>query len=329
MPRPQIYRALNEGLHRFHDGEPFSAHEAWEEAWKVLEGPERALAQALVQIAAARIKRAENNALGVEKLLDKARLNLEGVTESAMLGLDVEGLRGSLEGLSGLPDDADLTRLLPPAVHEAGIVYLHGFASGPGSAKARLIGGTLEAEGWPVRIPDLNEDRFEQLTVSRALALVRRNLFDRTLIIGSSMGGYLATLMAQDDPRVVGLVLMAPAFDLAERLEARYDAEGTWQKNGHIVVDHYAYGTPSAIAYDFILDARGHPSRPRIPAPAYVITGQRDEVVPVELVTAVTKASDPAVRFEIVDDDHGLIASANKPLEAARDLARTLLRVSE
>ncbi|MFQ3568468.1 MAG: YqiA/YcfP family alpha/beta fold hydrolase, partial [Aggregatilineales bacterium] len=46
------------------------------------------------------------------------------------------------------------------------IVYLHGFASSPGSQKAQTIQGRFAALGVPVSIPDLNVPSFERLTLT-------------------------------------------------------------------------------------------------------------------------------------------------------------------
>lgn len=208
-----------------------------------------------------------------------------------------------------------------------GFVYLHGFASSPHSKKAVAMAQALEEDGWPVRIPDLNEGGFEHLSVSRALAQTGAILFERSILIGSSMGAYVATLLAQSDPRVKGLVLMAPAFELADRLLRRYGDEAVerWRSQGHLEVEHYGFeGQLRRIGWSFVEDAKGHEGRPTISPPAYVLTGTRDEVVPVELVTQVVEASDPAVRYDQVDDDHALLKSWPKALAAARTLAESL-----
>lgn len=215
---------------------------------------------------------------------------------------------------------------------DRGFVYLHGFASSPGSNKAQRLSAELRADGYHVRIPDQNEDDFEGLTVSRALALAERNLFERTVLIGSSMGAYVATLLAQREAegrgRVAALVLMAPAFDLADRLRHRYgsDAVARWARDGRVEVDHYGYGEPRAIGHGFLVDAERHEARPSILPPAYVLTGKRDEVVPHRMVAEVVSASDPSIVFEVVDDDHGLERSAPRALAAARRFGQAYLR---
>jgi predicted esterase YcpF (UPF0227 family) len=49
------------------------------------------------------------------------------------------------------------------------VIYLHGFASSPGSSKATRFGRELKQRGIPYDCPDLNEPAFETLTVTRML----------------------------------------------------------------------------------------------------------------------------------------------------------------
>ena len=77
------------------------------------------------------------------------------------------------------------------------IVYLHGFASGPGSKKARFFGERFDARGVPFSVPDLAAGRFAHLTLSGQLEVISRAVDSRNVcLMGSSMGGYLAALFA-------------------------------------------------------------------------------------------------------------------------------------
>ena len=73
------------------------------------------------------------------------------------------------------------------------ILYLHGFASGPSSGKARFFRHYLEARGAQIEIPDLAAGDFEHLTLTGQLAVIERAANrEPVALIGSSMGGYLA-----------------------------------------------------------------------------------------------------------------------------------------
>ena len=73
------------------------------------------------------------------------------------------------------------------------VLYLHGFASGPGSKKARFFGERFAARGVPYVVPDLAAGDFAHLTLSGQLAVVRKAVGgERVRMMGSSLGGYLA-----------------------------------------------------------------------------------------------------------------------------------------
>lgn len=211
----------------------------------------------------------------------------------------------------------------------SGVVYLHGFGGSPNGNKATRFAAALEADGFAVRRPDLNanargEEDFTHLTVTRALEAARASLFDRTVLVGSSMGAYLATLLASQDPRPQALVLMAPAFDLGDRLEARWGGPEVierWRTEGFLEVCHPHYGEKRPLHYGWVLDVRKHPGRPPITRPAYVLAALRDDIVPIALVREVVGA-DPQVTLVEVDDEHPLVDSAHLAIEAARALAR-------
>ncbi|MGA7414496.1 MAG: YqiA/YcfP family alpha/beta fold hydrolase, partial [Bryobacteraceae bacterium] len=98
------------------------------------------------------------------------------------------------------------------------VIYLHGFASSPSSRKARFFKEKFEAMGIPFCAPALDQGDFRSLTVTRQLAVAEALLpAEGALVIGSSLGGYLAALLAEQHPEIARLVLMAPAFNLYQR----------------------------------------------------------------------------------------------------------------
>jgi pimeloyl-ACP methyl ester carboxylesterase len=114
-------------------------------------------------------------------------------------------------------------------------LYLHGFASGPGSHKAAWFGTRLARHGIELEVPDLNAGDFPHLTLTRQMAVLDALLAGEpgpVTLIGSSFGGYLAALLAERDPRVARLVLLAPAFGFGELLESLFGVEimAQWQR---------------------------------------------------------------------------------------------------
>jgi len=203
------------------------------------------------------------------------------------------------------------------------ILYLHGFASGPGSSKARGMAERFARLGVPLSIPDLTpgEQGFERSTPSSMLAIAEAALASAPpphAVMGSSLGGYLAALAASRSAAIERLVLLAPAFRLAERWLGRLSAEELrlWKERG-LEVDHFASGRRRRIGYAFMEDASRWPPFPEVLVPALCITGKRDEVVPPADVEAWVGRT-PSARLLMVDDDHQLLASLDRIFEEAR-----------
>jgi uncharacterized protein len=189
------------------------------------------------------------------------------------------------------------------------VIYLHGFASGPGSRKAQAIRRALEAAGIEVAIPDLTEGNFEGLTITGQLSVLGRIAGGRPVrLVGSSMGGYLAALYAAAHPEVTQLALMAPAFDFPRAWAASYDAEklAEWRRTGRTSVFHYAEGRYRDLGYQIVEDAARHEAFPDFSQPALIFHGDHDDVVPVERSKAFA-ASHPNARLEILDSGHELL----------------------
>ena len=77
----------------------------------------------------------------------------------------------------------------------AGILYLHGFCSSPESWKAKLLGDALRARGQADRFfcPALSPVPNEAIVQAEAIISEHRHL----TLVGSSLGGYYATWLAE------------------------------------------------------------------------------------------------------------------------------------
>ncbi|PID38101.1 MAG: hypothetical protein CSB49_07315 [Proteobacteria bacterium] len=191
------------------------------------------------------------------------------------------------------------------------LVYLHGFASSPGSHKARRFIGALTGYRVRLSVPDLNEGDFKGMTLSRALALVERltakEAPSSVLLMGSSLGGYTAALFAARSDKIAAMVTMAPAFDFARRWEERLGPEevARWEREGSLPMHHYGLGREDQIGFGLLEDARAHDPFPNVTVPALVIHGQNDEVVGSAGSQRFAEGKDN-VTLELIDSDHML-----------------------
>jgi hypothetical protein len=186
------------------------------------------------------------------------------------------------------------------------VVYLHGFASGPRSSKAQFFRRKFAAAGVPMEIPQLDEGRFEDLTISGQLGVIERAVGDRpAILMGSSLGGYLAALFAaRHRAQVERLVLLAPAFQFPRRWRERHSPE-EWKRQGSIPVFHYGDGRERRLGYQFVEDAARYEDEPEFAQPALILHGVNDDVVPAAISSAYA-ARHPGVRLVLLESGHEL-----------------------
>lgn len=191
------------------------------------------------------------------------------------------------------------------------IVYLHGFASGTQSKKGLYLHEKFAETGSEVFQPELVEGDFRDTTVSTQLEAVDQAVREHepSLLIGSSLGGYLAALYASHPPdRVPALVLLAPAFDFVRRWAKRLGHEQmeAWKQSGEMAVYHYGRNEPASIGYGFFEDALRHDPFPAAPEPTMIFHGLRDDLVDPEV--SVEYARDrPQAELVLMDSDHQLL----------------------
>lgn len=194
------------------------------------------------------------------------------------------------------------------------VLYLHGFASSPGSTKANLFQPAFAARGAAYQIPDLNQPNFETLTLTAILdkiaQTVREAPSDPVYLIGSSLGG-LAALHFYDRyreaeaRRVTKMVLLAPALqssltDDAERL-------AHWQAEGSYPFFNYAAGGEKRVHYGLVEDLQRYDSFAlRVDIPVLIYHGKHDESVDY-LHSVQFAASREWVTCTVLDSDHQLL----------------------
>lgn len=195
------------------------------------------------------------------------------------------------------------------------LCYLHGFASGPASTKAELLRARLAALGHDLVVPDLAPD-FTHQTITSQLAIGEALLgSEPAILMGSSLGGYLAALLAARHPdRVRALVLLAPAFGFAPRWEAQLGPEvmSHWRQHGVMPVMHHGREREELLSVELLDDARRHPDEPDPRAPALVVAGRFDDAVPLASVEAF--AAKRAERTLVVFDAGHQLTEVLDPL---------------
>lgn len=109
------------------------------------------------------------------------------------------------------------------------VLVLHGFNDTPQSMAA--LAARLHARGWTVRVPLLpghGVGLAEMAATSRAAAWrtaareeydALRRTYARVAVVGQSMGGALAVLLAAERPEIPALVLLAPYLGMPHPLQ--------------------------------------------------------------------------------------------------------------
>lgn len=243
-----------------------------------------------------------------------------------------------IEGFLDRPDGARLAWRL---VEGSGptVVWLGGFKSDMTGTKAQALADWALAQGRAyVRFDyfghGASSGDFADGTITRwredALAVLNELTAGPLVLVGSSMGGWIACLTAMALPRrVAAMVLIAPAPDFTEKLmapeippegHAALAAEGVWLRPSE-------YGDPYPITRNLLEDGArwsilgGEPIP--IQAPVRILQGGEDPDVPWRhaLELAQGLKSDDVVFTLIKDGDHRL----SRP----QDIARLIAAVEE
>lgn len=220
--------------------------------------------------------------------------------------------------------------ILQDAGATPGLFWLSGFKSDMVSTKATALSSWARANHLACTRFDYSGHgqsggRFEDGTIGRWLEEAETVFLSRTegpqIVVGSSMGGYLALLLLRrlmerrpaDAARVAALVLIAPAWDMTEELmwkempasaKADLETKGVWLRPSN-------YGEPYPITRQLIEEGRKHlfarrtwdPGRP-----VHIIHGLLDPDVPWEhtLDLASFLAGDHASVSAVPDGEHRL-----------------------
>lgn len=190
-------------------------------------------------------------------------------------------------------------------------IYLHGFASSPQSAKAEYLRSRYSSLQLPLQLPDLNQGDFSHLTITRQLRQVEAEFPPPPIpvtMIGSSLGGWTAALLAQQQAQCQRLVLLAPALQFLSHWLPRLGEQtlNQWHSQGYLPVYHYGEKRSLPLSYDFIQDAQTYQDQPlNRPIPTLILHGRHDEVIPIESSRHFTSER-PWVKLIELESDHSL-----------------------
>ena len=219
--------------------------------------------------------------------------------------LSREGTGPAVVWLGGFRSDMRATKAgaLDAWAAEHGRAFLRFDYSGHGESEGRFADGTITR--W--------------LEDSLAAVAARPKTEGETgpVLVGSSMGGWLALLaaraLAAAGTPPAGLVLLAPAPDFTERLmRPGLSAEALREiETAGVTMQPSQYGPPVPITRALLEDGRRHimlDGIVRTHAPVHILQGMNDPDVPWRTATTLVEhlAGDAAVLTLIKDGDHRL-----------------------
>lgn len=190
-------------------------------------------------------------------------------------------------------------------------LYLHGFASSPQSTKARYMQQKFAELGLTLQVPDLNLTDFSTVTLSEQLDYLDRTYLHNNepiVVLGSSLGGFLALQLAAKSLLVQKLILLAPAFGFSHRIAKALGAENVtkWQQDGIREFYHYGLKRNVNLQFQFFVDAQKYSEENLTRSlPMLIFHGIDDDVVPASLSKEFAKRRSQ-VTLKLLNDDHAL-----------------------
>jgi len=211
------------------------------------------------------------------------------------------------------------------------VFYLHGFASSPSSVKALRFKEMFTDIGVRVEIPDLNYPSFKEMTLTKQIDMVEQKINELSedtpmVLIGSSMGGLLASLLTERIKKVRALVLLAPGFGIARRWknfvnEEQYD---NWKRSGEHSFYHHAHDDYMPLGYAFAQDMEALKTEDIvIDLPCLVFHGEHDSTVPIEESRRFAGLN-RSVDLRVLNDDHQLLNSLDHMLSESLQFLRAI-----
>lgn len=95
------------------------------------------------------------------------------------------------------------------------VIFSHGKESGPNGAKIQLLAKIAQQLDFETYSMDYTSSNAVSDRVKKLNRFIQENAAQKQVLVGSSMGGYVATVAAQD-VAIEGLFLMCPALYLPD-----------------------------------------------------------------------------------------------------------------
>ncbi len=196
-------------------------------------------------------------------------------------------------------------------LHNYTYIYLHGFASSPRSSKAIYLRDRFAEININLKVLDLNQDDFFHLTLSRQIDQVELEIINQStpiVLIGSSFGGLTSTFLAERNPNIKAIILLAPAFKFLSQLRQNFGEEKLqqWQERGNYWIYHYGEKNYLLLSYDFIVDLMKYEEEKlQRTLPTLIFHGFNDDAIPIQ-ASREFATKRPWVELIELDSDHTL-----------------------
>lgn len=221
------------------------------------------------------------------------------------------------------------------------VVWIGGFRSDMDGTKAMALDAAARERGWDyVRYDHFAHGRssgdWRKATIGRwredAICMID-SLKGPVVVVGSSMGGWVALLLALARPgRMAGLVLVNPAQDFTERLMwpglADHERQ-TILRDGEITIVEEGFGEYVLTlamfeeGRDWLLLGAPLP----ISAPVHILQGRADDVVPWQHAMAlVERLTGGDVRLDLIEGGDHRLSSSDDLERLIEAVERTRLR---
>jgi len=166
------------------------------------------------------------------------------------------------------------------------IYYIHGYLSSPDSTKGALFKQKLNARA--IRYRDCKP---EELIIAECLKKIKKEIEkdDEVILIGSSLGGFLAAKTALENSDIKQIILLNPAI-IPTNLDLSFFKE-----------------MPKQILLDM---QDKNLFQKKIKSEIYIIIGTKDELIPLKWTIEFAVSQETTIRF--LNDDHSFTNNINQ-----------------